>query len=37
MMPGPMIVGFTLVTEVWGLLVWRMGVEASRSWEVGDD
>lgn len=28
MMPGPVIVGFALVTGAWGLLIWRMGVEA---------
>ena len=27
-MPGPMIVGFALVAGAWGLVIWRLGVEA---------
>ena len=36
-MPGPMIVGFAMVAGAWGLVVWRLAVEASGAWEVGDE
>ena len=33
-MMGPAIVGFTLVSGMWGLMLWRMVAEASKSWEA---
>ena len=37
MMPGPMIVGFALVSGAWGLVMWRLVVETNRAWEVEGD
>lgn len=37
MMPGYLIVGGTLVAGAWGLVMWRLVVEANRAWGVGDD
>lgn len=36
-MPGPLIVGFTLVAGAWGMVMWRLVVEANRVWEVEGD
>lgn len=36
-MPGPMIVGFTLVSGMWGLTIWRMAVEAHRMTHEEDE
>ena len=35
-MPGPMIVGFTLVAGAWGLVIWRLAVEAHRTQQGGE-
>jgi hypothetical protein len=34
---GPIIMGFTLVSGAWMLTIWRLVVEARKSWEVSDD
>jgi hypothetical protein len=36
-MMGPLVVGMTLVWGAWGLVMWRLVVEANRAWEVSDD
>ena len=34
MIPGPMIVGFAIVSGAWMLTIWRLVVEMRDSWVV---
>ena len=34
MMPGYLIVGGAFVAGAWGMMLWRMVAEASKSWEA---